>query len=240
MQTIDVIHAVNQPLQSVGASFYFDPATLAVGKELGLDGFRWYVLGRGGVLGDVEAAVVHAAFGYFHPAIVDRIWTSAAETMAPRDAARRYLGCAHDLGRARFDDVDGLDGFVEAARRVVEAADDAGLALFAGLRAEPWPDDTPAAAMHAAILLRELRGSVHLVAVVAEGLRSEIAHAIKRPDDTGVFGWDPAPAVTDADRAALEAAEERTNRILSPWFEVLDDDGRRALVAGATAMAEAG
>jgi hypothetical protein len=48
---------------AAGASFYFDSDTLARGKELGLDGFRFYFLGRGGVLGDVEPAVVES-FGW--------------------------------------------------------------------------------------------------------------------------------------------------------------------------------
>ena len=67
MQPRDVIHAIAKPTGDIGASFYFDPDTLARGKELGLDGFRFYVLGRGGVLGDVEPDVVRSAFGYFHP-----------------------------------------------------------------------------------------------------------------------------------------------------------------------------
>ena len=73
---------------SIGAAFYFHPDTVAKGKEVGLDGFRFYVLGRGGVLGDVEPDVVHAAFGYFHTGLIDKIWISAKEIVAPRDAAR--------------------------------------------------------------------------------------------------------------------------------------------------------
>ncbi|MGI9594675.1 MAG: helix-turn-helix domain-containing protein, partial [Acidimicrobiales bacterium] len=53
------------PIGAAGAAFYVNPDTLARGKELGLDGFRFYVLGRGGVMGDVPAKVVESAFGYF-------------------------------------------------------------------------------------------------------------------------------------------------------------------------------
>ena len=37
----------------IGSAFYFHPDTLAMAKGHGLDGFRMYFLGRGGVLGDV-------------------------------------------------------------------------------------------------------------------------------------------------------------------------------------------
>ena len=91
MQPVDTIHAIAKKTGDIGASFYFTPETLARGKELGLDGFRFYGLGRGGVLGDVEADVVRSAFGYFHPAIIDRIWNSATVGARPASRAREYL-----------------------------------------------------------------------------------------------------------------------------------------------------
>jgi hypothetical protein len=39
----ELIAAVAAPIGSIGSSFYFAPETLAAGKELGLDGFRFYV-----------------------------------------------------------------------------------------------------------------------------------------------------------------------------------------------------
>ncbi|MEZ5230551.1 MAG: hypothetical protein R2710_28945 [Acidimicrobiales bacterium] len=56
-----VISATAGPTGNVGAAFYFHPDTLAKGKELGLDGMRFYILGRGGVLGDAESDVVASA-----------------------------------------------------------------------------------------------------------------------------------------------------------------------------------
>jgi hypothetical protein len=43
--------AASPRIGAMGSVFYFVPETAARGKELGLDGFRFYVLGRGGVLG---------------------------------------------------------------------------------------------------------------------------------------------------------------------------------------------
>lgn len=57
MTPVDTMRATDA-IGTIGAAFYFHPDTLARGKAAGLDGFRFYILGRGGVLGDVEPAVV--------------------------------------------------------------------------------------------------------------------------------------------------------------------------------------
>jgi hypothetical protein len=206
------------------------------GKELGLDGFRFYALGRGGVLGDVEADVVASAFGYFEPGLVAKIWNSARVVMSPREAALAHLECNAALGRQVFADLEGLDAYADAAAAVVAALDVSALTLFAGVRSMPVPDDAPARAIHQAVLLREMRGSAHLVAVRAAGLPSAVAHAIKRPGDVQTFGWSEAPLVTDADRAALARAESITDEILAPAFAVLDDAAAEALLRGTHAM----
>jgi hypothetical protein len=238
MQPRDVIQAVAAKTGDIGASFYFQPPTLARGKELGLDGFRFYFLGRGGVLGDVEAGVVHSAFGYFNPALLARLWDTAKQVIAPRECAREYIACAHARGREWFGDVDGLDAYVDAAATVIGAVDAAAMALFAGVRAEPVPDDAPAAAIHQAMVLRELRGSAHLAAVAAVGLRTELAHAIKRPNDIELFGWkgEQTPVPTDVDRARLDRAEEITDEMLVAPFSVLTSAQASALVAGTDAL----
>jgi len=230
------MQATKQQIGDIGAAFYFHPDTLARGKELNLDGFRFYVLGRGGVLGDVEPEVIRSAFGYFAPGLVEKIWNSAKERVAPRDAARAYIACNQELGRRTLADVDGLDAFVEAAGVVIDAVDPGALALFAGVKSEPVPDDTPAAAIHQAMVLRELRGSAHLVANAAVGLPTAVAHAIKRPDDVANFGYREPPTVTDDDRARHQRAETVTDDVLERAYARLTDAQADALVAGAAAM----
>jgi hypothetical protein len=183
----------------------------------------------------VEIRVV-SAFGYFSPALVANVWNSGREVMAPREVAREYLACNAALGRAKLADVAGLEAYCEAAAAVVAAVDVAGLPLFAGVRAEPVPSDPAGAAIHHGVLLRELRGSVHLVAVVASGLVSQQAHAIKRPGEVEMFGWREPIEVDETHRAALARAEELTNELLVPAFSVLDDAGAAALVAGTDAI----
>ena len=94
-----LVEATAGPVNGLGAKFYFHPDSLAKGKEAGLDGFRLYIVGRGGVLGDCHADVVSSAFGYFNPAVIAKMWDSGRETMAPMDAAQLYLDCNADLGR---------------------------------------------------------------------------------------------------------------------------------------------
>lgn len=222
---------------ALGAAFYFIKPTVAAGKERGLDGFRFYFLGRGGVLGDVEAPVIQSAFGYFEPNLLAKMWTSAKEVLPPREAAKLYLGCAHDFGRANFADVDRLDAFCAAAEKVIAAVDPAGLPLYAGVAGEPRPDDLPARAMHDIVVLREYRGSVHLLAVVASGLEPSIAHLIRRPDDWTTFGYpEDKPEVTDDHRAKLAAADELTDRLVSGPYGVLDPSEADVMASVLAAM----
>jgi len=237
--TNDEVSAVARTLGHIGSAFYFRPETVATAKAKGLDGYRFYFLGRGGVLGDVESDVVQSAFGYFEPGLLAKMWNSAKRVMPPRDAARSFIGCAHELGRSQLNGVDGLDAYCAAATQVNDAIDPTGLTLYAGTAAEPPPADLPALAMHLSMLLREARGSIHLLAIVASGLTSRMAHQIRRPDDIGLFGWSDHLEVTDDDRARWDAAEALTERLLAPSFDVLDDEAQRSLVGGAQAIHEA-
>ena len=232
MTPLEIVQQTSPILNEAGNRFYFHTDTLAKGKELGLDGFRFYFLGRGGVLGDVEPAVVVAAFGYFSPGVVEAIWSSAKQIMPPRDAARAYLACADHLGTQKLDGLDGLDAFNDAAETIVAAVDRSALPLFAGVAAEPLPDHPAARAYRNVCILRELRGSVHLLAIVATGVLPSVAHAIRRPDDVTSFGWEAAPDVSDDDRARLAAADELTDRLLVPAIETLTDAQRDAFVIG--------
>lgn len=234
----ELVTTVCPTIGTFGAAYYFAPATLARGRALGLDGFRFYFLGRGGVLGDVEAPVVASAFGYFEPSLVRAVWDSARAKAEPRHAGREHLAAAHEFGRDHFSAVAQLEGFCAAAEAVVAAADPAGLALFAGVAAEPLPEDPPARAMQLLAVLRELRGSAHLLSVVACGLSPRVAHFLRRPNDFTRFGWsdDDVPTVTKRDRERLADSERLTDRLVRGPYSVLDDEGQAALVAGLERM----
>lgn len=226
---------------NLGGSFYFVPETLAVGKELGLGGFQWYVLGRGGVLGDVEPAVVESAFGYFNPGLVAKLWNASKAVLAPRAAGTRYHQCAADFGRAKFAAIPNLGAYCEAAEAVVAAAPRAAYSLFAGLAAETLVDDAPGRAMQLTCVLREFRGSAHLVAVVASGLSAKEAHHLRRPNDWKTFGYDEddRPAVTPEGQAKLAAADALTDQLVLGAYSAVDESGAQALADGVAAMQSA-
>lgn len=236
----ELVREVGPLVADIGYRYYFAPETEAVGTDLGLDLFSFYFLGRGGVLGDVESPVVAAAFGYFNPDVVSLLWNGARCKVAPRDAARQHLRCCAEFGRRHLAGVGGLEAFCAAAEAVHGAAQRsvAALALYAGMAAEPIPEDLPARAMHLVAMLREHRGSTHLVAVVAAGIDPAVAHYLRRPHDWDLFGWteDQVPTVTDIDRRRLADVDATTDRLVAPAYAVLDDAGRRALVDGMHAL----
>lgn len=238
MTSQELVAAACPKIRDLGWAYYFTPETAAKAQELGLDAFRFYFLGRGGVLGDVEGSVVASAFGYFNPTLVDQMWTSAREVMAPRDAGRAYLACAAELGRSRFSGIDGLKEFCAAADAVNDAADPTGLTLYAAAKAEPMVDDPAGRAMQLLSVLREFRGSAHLLAIRASGLDAKTAQFITRPGDGAMFGWTDAdtPDITDDHRARRDAAEKLTDELVGPAYAVLDSREGDALLAGINAI----
>lgn len=224
----------------LGATFYFAPATLATGRDHGLDGFRFYILGRGGALGDVRPALVASAFGFWNPPLLADMWTSAQERgdLSPVAAGKLYHVCAAEYGRQWFGRIDGLDQFCSAAERVVAAANPAGLPLFAGISSLPLVRDPAGRAMQLVAVLREFRGGAHIAAVLATGLEPRVAHGIRRPTFYNGFGWEGAtPPERDARAVALlEQAEVITDRIVGPAYGALGPRERDALTTVLEAM----
>jgi hypothetical protein len=230
------LDSVCPTIQKHGSAFYFTPASLAKGEAVGLDRGQWYFLGRGGVLGDVEPAVVTAAFGFFNPAIVTMVWNAAKAKIAPRTAGSLFMEACADHGRATLTGVDSLATFVSSAEKVVSAAEVDGLSLFAAVAAEPLADDLPGRAMQLVAVLREFRGAAHLVAVRAVGLSAKVAHFVSRPNDGRMFGYSDPFEPTDADRAAMVEAEAITDRIVAPAYAVLTEAERAEFVAAVQAI----
>ena len=167
MTTDELIARACPIIRDIGWAHFFAPEAESAAAGLGLDLFTLYAVGRGGVLGDVEPVVVASAFGYFNPEVVEALWNAGRAQIAPREAARVYLDCAAEVGRRRLAHIEGLDEMVAAADAVHEAADPVGLALYAGYKGELLVDDVPGRAMQLVDVLREFRGSAHLIALRA-------------------------------------------------------------------------
>lgn len=238
MSLQDVISRAAPIINQAGSAYYFAPDTLARGTELGVDAMAWYIVGRGGAMGDTDPSAVAAAFGYFNPALVIASWTAAVEHISPRDAGREYLACGATFGRARFADIDGIERLAELLGAIDAAADPQGLGLYAALRAEPVVDDAPGRTAQLLTKLREFRGSAHLVAIRSLGIDPRTAHFAKRPEMFKMFGWDDAatPVVPQDFEARMAEAEAITDRIVTPAFAVLDAAAQADLLAGLTAV----
>lgn len=228
----ELIDTVCPIIRDLGATFYGAPATFARGAALGLDRWGTYIMGRAGVLGDVEAAVVVSAFGYFNPQVLEQAWKAGCEKVSPRVAGREYSLAAAEHGRAKLIGVPGIDAFVAAGEKVLAECNGDSMPLFAGVAAEPAAADAPGRAMQLLAILREYRGGAHLIALRSLGLDSKTAHHVKRPNDTAMFGWKPedAPVIDDVVRAKMVAAEELTDRLVVDAYAVLSAGERQAFV----------
>ena len=219
------------------------PDTMARATENGYDNpFAFYFAGRGGVLGDVDAEVVYAAFGWFSPTILRPMWEAGMAVHGAREAAARYGAACAAWGRDHLSEATGLDRFSQLAERVVGAAETSGRPLFAGWVREPRVDDPAGRAAQLVHVMREWRGANHLVATTASGLGP--LEAILGLDGEGqakFFGWsEPFPEVTDDLRARRREAEDLTDRLCAPAFEALTGPERAEFCELVPALLAAG
>jgi hypothetical protein len=232
MDPLACVQATKQTVGKAGGAFMLHPATMERAGELGLQPFPFYYLGRCGVLGDVDPDLVATTIAFFPPALVARSWRKGRAVLTPGEAASAYAGCAHRWGRDHLAAAEGLDRLCALVERVTAAADPTLLPLFAGWKALPLPDDPPARAAHLLHVLREHRGGLHIVAVLAAGLAPLEATLAGSggADVARFFGWpEPFPEVTAAVRERRERAEALTDELASPAYAALSADERAEL-----------
>ena len=78
----------------------------------------------------------------------------------------------------------------------------------------------------------------HLAAVIVAGVHPSVAHAIRRPNDIGTFGWPDDLMITDDDRLNLVAADAATDKLSAGHYAGLSDEQRSAFVTGIDAMGD--
>jgi hypothetical protein len=124
-------------------------------------------------LGRVPGAVAAALLAPQHAETVTRSVDEAWRHHEPEALLEaRLAGATAHLARAIGDEPPGIDRAVTILRRVVEAGSPAGHAVFAGLRALPWPRTPLGDLWRACDMIRERRGGSHLNAWTAAGLDS--------------------------------------------------------------------
>jgi hypothetical protein len=243
MDTVELSDVTAEPTQVVGMSFYFDPLTVQRGDEMGLHRFQFYGLGRGGVLGDVDRSVVDDVFTFFHPRVYDFVWDLARDKAEPVPTAQACLEAAYAFADRTFGALDPelLSGYARAAQKVVASVEKGHHKLVDGYRQFAVPESPAHAAYLGAILMRELRGCVHIDAVHEVELTPSQACYLQGLEVFKGHGYgdEDVPMVTPELEAKKANAEVLTSSMMADCFSVLDDDERTQLRDGALAMFDA-
>ncbi|MGB3444416.1 MAG: hypothetical protein WBA97_37230 [Actinophytocola sp.] len=217
----ETVQAADKVLHDVGTVWMLHPETQARGAAHGYPKhLAFYFAGRGGVLGDVDAGVVTASMGWWNPGLVRLMWDRGLAVAGAREGARRYAQACADWATDHLTGFAGTDRLTELAEKVVSGAEESGLPLFAGWRAEPRADGGPARLLQLVHVLREWRGSVHLVATTAAGLGPlEAILTNEGQQQARFFGWrDDLPDCGHLkDRQVL--AEQTTDRLVADTYE---------------------
>lgn len=239
---MSVASAVKDQIQQIGGGFMFSREAKAFGASLGVEGFMpGYTRGRGGVLGDVDADVVAAAFGFFPPEVIRRFWEQTASVPAAK-GAEGYLRACQDFGRRKLESFAEAERLAELLQVVVSAASVSGVPLFAGWRALEQASDAPGRVLQLVQTLRELRGGLHLMAVRSSGLTPLQAVLIagsplsSGPEQARGYGWpEPFEEITADLKGRWVQAETITDALVTPAFEALDEGSAQELIRLLTA-----
>jgi len=212
----ETVRAADPVIHDVGTVWMMHEDTQARAVEYGYGRlYPFYFAGRGGVLGNVDASVIVAAMGWWHPGLVRKMWDRGLAVASAREGARLSFAAAPRLA--------------ELAGKVVAGAEESGLPLFAGWRAQPLSDDPNARLLQLVHVLREWRGAVHLVATTAAGLGPlEAILTNEGEQQARFFGWrDDLPDVSHLkDRQVT--AQETTDRLVADTYERVLTPAERA------------
>ncbi|HVF18842.1 MAG TPA: hypothetical protein VNA14_01180 [Mycobacteriales bacterium] len=228
---VEVSAAVKNDIARLGGGFMLSDQAKAAAKGAGTGGWALYMLGRGGVLGEVHPDVIAAAFHFFPPETVHKGWVKARSIITPAAAVELFTGACHEWGRRHLAEAKGLDRLAVLLDKAALAAPVAGAPLFAGWRAVPLPADAPARVTQLAHVLREYRGAIHGVCCLAAGLTPlESVLTSGGEGNAKFFGWaEPFADVTHLKPTRDYAEAITDSRACAPWA-ALDDEERAELL----------
>jgi hypothetical protein len=233
-QILEAVRSAAGPIEAIGANCMLDPEMFQGSTDNGYaHPFAGYFAGRGGVLGDAPAEVVTAVFQVFEPNAVKLFWDQGVAVHGARKGAELYADQLAAWARDRLKAVPGLERLCELGQKLIDATPGNGLPLYAGWKAMPLPDDTPARAMQILFTLRELQGGVHMAALTVAGLDPVASHLLnKGPEYCSMFGWqEPWPAIEHL-KATREQVVETTNaRVAAIWANALSPEEAAELAA---------
>jgi hypothetical protein len=224
--------AVKPYVSGLGGGFMISREAKAFADAHALHRWSAYVLGRGSVLGSVDADVVAAAFGFWPVDVVREAWNAGRATLAPAVALGEYAEVCRDWGRRNYAGFSGAGRLAELVGWVVDGCDVAGLPVFAGWRAVELSHDEPARLAQLLHVHREYRGGTHLVAVLAGGL-TPVQAVLAGPGggaNATFFGWEEPFEDVSALGPRRAETEALTDRLVAPAYDVLGHDERAELL----------
>jgi len=127
-----------EPLATV--VFWAEPAYERY-AALGLDFLSGYVWSRSSVLGNADPAVAAAAFGVFEPGAVAALLDAGRAACSLEQIRTARMEAAREVLRDVIGEADGLTDTVAALREAAVSADIAGRPMYAGAKAQPFPED---------------------------------------------------------------------------------------------------
>lgn len=220
----EAVAATKDAVLYLGKAFMTDPATYARGEERGFKGLEFYMVGRLGVLGDVDADVVAATGVFQHPDALRPTWEAGLAVMPVERIVAEYVEACRDWGRARYPDDADTARLADLLECLVDGAEAYGRPIFAGWRRVPRCADAPGRVNQALFLLREQRGGSHGIAVLSTGL-SPVEAMMGRGEigvfSAGYFGWPPPYPEPEPFREPWLEAERLTDDLAARVFTVL-------------------
>lgn len=243
--TREAVDTAGSSIGEFGGIFMLHPQTFAGSIAAGYTNpLAGYVAGRGGVLGEATGATVASVFAIFEPAMTAGLWDEGVAVRGAAGAAAVYWDQLAGFARSYLAGAEGLARIAELGEKIIAAAPDPRLPMFAGWRAMPLADDAPARAAQVMFVLRELRGDIHLNLLSASGVTPVEAHMLGHDETyTRMFGWSE-PFADGADKKERYAeVEAATNRRMTDILESAlssEEIGELArLTAGAVASVKA-
>jgi hypothetical protein len=232
------------PISKIGMAYYFSPQAKVRAEAMGTNAYVLYAAGRGGVLGDVEPAEVERAFHFFSDGMILSMIEEGRTVATPAEAAHAHLDVATEFARASLEGIPEtvLRTFCDAAAALARSLPTGRWPLVDGYLALETPSDPDTEGYYWAIVLRELRCSVHIDATIAAGLSAAQSCQLDQSETAfALHGYGDGDRSEETDEliAARRTAERETTARMAELLEVLCVDQRLALGHGVDAMAAA-
>jgi hypothetical protein len=228
-----VAAAMKGVVAEIDSAWSTSPKTLRRARLLELTGWAFYVAGRGGVLGDdTRAETVAAAIGVISPDAVRTGWDAARKVGPTEVAACRLAECAR-WGDECLGEIAADGRLTDLCGRVLEAADDVGMPIFAASRAVTPMSVGPGALAALQIhLMHEHRAGAMLMAVRSCGLTPVEAIIAGRDGEQEAitYGWPPPFPSRIGLLRRFKYAEALADKISGAAYAVLEPGERAELV----------